>query len=158
MKVDSQRRRESENRKLKRNEMRVVGLPAVVGQALPVMNQMWVFFRSPPLPAPILNQTEALPAVVGLSSFEGAPSFSGGRGSERGEGKVWCREKGKRPVRPDGWRTWLSGVRSVGGRPAAGSWSGSHFTESDDSDSVNHKWKWAFAAFCSFRFGWVFFF
>jgi len=91
VKVDLRRRRESESIKLKRNEMRVVGLPAVVGQALPVVNQTWVFFRSPPLPAPVLNQTEALLAVVGLSSSEGEPSFSGGRGSERGEGKVWRR-------------------------------------------------------------------
>jgi hypothetical protein len=60
------RRRESETRKLKRKEMRVVGLPAVVGQALPVVNQTWVClpFSSP-----------------AGSGFESDGSSSGGRGS-----------------------------------------------------------------------------
>jgi hypothetical protein len=58
-----------------------MGLPTVVGQALPIVNQTWSVFRSPPSPVPVLNQTEALPAVVGLSSSEGESSSSGGRGS-----------------------------------------------------------------------------
>jgi hypothetical protein len=58
-----------------------VGLSAVAGQALPVMNQTWFVFRSPPSPVPVLNQTEALPAAVGLSSSEGESSSSGGCGS-----------------------------------------------------------------------------
>jgi hypothetical protein len=58
-----------------------VGLPAVVGQAPPVVNQTWSVFHSPPSPVPVLNQTEALPAVVGLSSSEGESSSSGGCGS-----------------------------------------------------------------------------
>jgi hypothetical protein len=58
-----------------------VGLPAVVSQALPIVNQTWFVFCSPPSPVPVLNQTEALLAVVGLSSSEGESSSSDGRGS-----------------------------------------------------------------------------
>jgi hypothetical protein len=88
---------------------------------LPCRLRFWIrhklFWRS--WACHLLRASQASLAVVGLR---------GGREKFGAD----CREREKRPVRPDDWRTWRSGVR-----PAAGSWSGSHFTESDDSDSVS---------------------